>query len=63
MGDERGQDDDAEPLGDHGAEQQPKRGDQHDQHHELADLDPDIERQQRADEMVAGELQGFPQRK
>ena len=50
-------------LGDHVFEQKLERRHQREQHRELADLDPEIEAEQRGDEMVAGELELLAQRK
>ena len=44
------------------AKQQPERRHQHEQHRELADLDAEVESEQRGDQVVAGELQRFAQR-
>ena len=59
--DQRREDDDACPLGHH-AEQQRKQRHQHHQHRDLAELDADVEGEQRRDEVRAGELQRFAQR-
>ena len=49
------------PLGDDVAEQQRQRGDRHEQHEQLPDLDADVERQQRRQQVCAGELQPLAQ--
>ena len=61
VGDERGQDDDAQPFRQHVFEEKIERGDQHQQHGDLSDLNPEVEPEQRGEEMVAGELQRFAQ--
>ena len=60
--DERRHDDDAQPLRDHVSEDEIERGDQHDQHGDLADFHADIEPEQRGHQMVAGELKRLAQR-
>ena len=56
MGHEGRQQDDPEPLGHDVPEQPVERRDEHEEHGELADLDAEIERDERRDEVVAGEL-------
>ena len=48
--------------GDHVAEQEIERRNQQDQHQQLSQLDADVERQQRRQQVRAGELQRLPQR-
>jgi hypothetical protein len=55
--DERRYDDDSDPLWDDVTKQQSQRRYEDEQDGELADLDADIEREQRGEEVVAGELQ------
>ena len=49
-------------LGDDVAEQQAERRDQQHEHEQLPQLDADVERQQRGQQMRAGELQRLAQR-
>ena len=61
VGDERRQDDRPDPLGDDEPEQQLQRRDEQRQHEELPELDADVERQQRRQQVGPGELQRLPQ--
>src|SRR5580704_14398890 len=57
MGDDRGYHDDPHASGHCTAEQQGKRRNEDAQNGELADLDPDVEREQRYQQVRPGELQ------
>src|SRR5262249_61987653 len=56
------QDDRAEPLGHHVAEQPAERRHEHDEYEQEAELDAGVERQDRGQPMRAGELLHRPQR-
>ncbi len=62
VGDERRQDDRAHALGDGIAEEQVQRRDDHNQHRQLAELDADVEREERRQQVRPGELQRLPER-
>ena len=51
----------AQPLRDYVSEQQVEGRYQDEKHGDLADLDAEVEAEQRGDHVVAGELQGFAQ--
>ena len=59
--DERGEDDDSDPPRKDVPAEQRERGQHHGQHRDLSDLDPDVERKQRDEQVGAGELEIFLQ--
>src|SRR2546428_12405626 len=62
MGDDRRENDRPHALGDDVAEQPSERGDYDDEYEQLTELDANVERQERGQQMRAGELQRLPQR-
>ena len=62
MRNQRRQQDRADPLGHDEAEQQIEDRNQDHQHEQLPELDADVERQQRRQQVRAGELQRLAQR-
>src|SRR2546422_871726 len=62
MGDDRRENDRPHALGDDVAEQPSERGDYDDEYEQLTELDANVERQERGQQMRAGELQRRAQR-
>src|ERR1044071_2996784 len=60
--DERRDDDRAETLGDDVPEEQVEHGNEQQEHEQLPELDADVEREKRGDEVRARELERLPER-
>src|SRR5262245_8541909 len=61
VGYQRRKNDDPDPFGNHETEQKTQRGDEQRERQQLPELDADVEREQRHEQVRPGELQRLPQ--